>query len=173
MAWETSLGSLKTSITGTLHALCNHHIIVSPHVQPKHFNITAWIWCDRITYMPVQSYIQSLISWLPAYKVNPVSVITFSNTSTPSNCDFLSLCPNGSGFPKDLHDRLTLQWWIRRVKVFLFCSSAALEGLCSASVIFHYPGGTAGKSGARKPGVSSAADAGKRHRPGQCGQTHL
>lgn len=53
----------------------------------------------------------------------------------------------------------------------LFSSSAALEGLCSASVIFHYPGGTAGKSGARKPGLSSAADAGKRHRPGQCVQT--
>uniref|UniRef100_A0A671KJ46 Trafficking protein particle complex subunit 9-like n=1 Tax=Sinocyclocheilus anshuiensis TaxID=1608454 RepID=A0A671KJ46_9TELE len=54
---------------------------------------------------------------------------------------------------------------LRSVNDFLWLG-AALEGLCSASVIFHYPGGTAGKSGARKPGVSSAADAGKRHRPG-------
>uniref|UniRef100_A0A671M9H8 Trafficking protein particle complex subunit 9-like n=1 Tax=Sinocyclocheilus anshuiensis TaxID=1608454 RepID=A0A671M9H8_9TELE len=49
---------------------------------------------------------------------------------------------------------------LRSVNDFLWLG-AALEGLCSASVIFHYPG-------ARKPGVSSAADAGKRHRPGQC-----
>uniref|UniRef100_A0A8C1MH91 Trafficking protein particle complex 9 n=1 Tax=Cyprinus carpio TaxID=7962 RepID=A0A8C1MH91_CYPCA len=56
---------------------------------------------------------------------------------------------------------------LRSVNDFLWLG-AALEGLCSASVIFHYPGGTAGKSGARKPSVSSAADAGKRHRPGQC-----
>ncbi|XP_051526754.1 trafficking protein particle complex subunit 9-like isoform X2 [Myxocyprinus asiaticus] len=54
---------------------------------------------------------------------------------------------------------------LRSVNDFLWLG-AALEGLCSASVIFHYPGGTAGKSGARKPGISSAADAGKRHRPG-------
>uniref|UniRef100_A0A8C1MP78 Trafficking protein particle complex 9 n=1 Tax=Cyprinus carpio TaxID=7962 RepID=A0A8C1MP78_CYPCA len=54
---------------------------------------------------------------------------------------------------------------LRSVNDFLWLG-AALEGLCSASVIFHYPGGTAGKSGARKPSVSSAADAGKRHRPG-------
>uniref|UniRef100_A0A9J8BN15 Trafficking protein particle complex subunit 9 n=2 Tax=Cyprinus carpio TaxID=7962 RepID=A0A9J8BN15_CYPCA len=54
---------------------------------------------------------------------------------------------------------------LRSVNDFLWLG-AALEGLCSASVIFHYPGGTSGKSGARKPGVSSAADAGKRHRPG-------
>ncbi|KAI7798554.1 putative trafficking protein particle complex subunit 9 [Triplophysa rosa] len=54
---------------------------------------------------------------------------------------------------------------LRSVNDFLWLG-AALEGLCSASVIFHYPGGTAGKSGARKPGLSSAADAGKRHRPG-------
>uniref|UniRef100_A0A672RIA5 Trafficking protein particle complex subunit 9 n=1 Tax=Sinocyclocheilus grahami TaxID=75366 RepID=A0A672RIA5_SINGR len=54
---------------------------------------------------------------------------------------------------------------LRSVNDFLWLG-AALEGLCSASVIFHYPGGTAWKSGARKPGVSSAADAGKRHRPG-------
>ncbi|TRY85941.1 hypothetical protein DNTS_032707 [Danionella cerebrum] len=55
---------------------------------------------------------------------------------------------------------------LRSVNDFLWLG-AALEGLCSASVIYHYPGGTAGKSGVRKPGVSSsAADAGKRHRPG-------
>ncbi|KAA0710000.1 Trafficking protein particle complex subunit 9 NIK- and IKBKB-binding protein [Triplophysa tibetana] len=54
---------------------------------------------------------------------------------------------------------------LRSVNDFLWLG-AALEGLCSASVIFHYPGGTAGKRGARKPGLSSAADAGKRHRPG-------
>ncbi|XP_051991996.1 trafficking protein particle complex subunit 9-like isoform X2 [Xyrauchen texanus] len=54
---------------------------------------------------------------------------------------------------------------LRSVNDFLWLG-AALEGLCSASVIFHYPGGTAGKTGARKPGISSAADAGKRHRPG-------
>ncbi|XP_059365102.1 trafficking protein particle complex subunit 9 isoform X1 [Carassius carassius] len=54
---------------------------------------------------------------------------------------------------------------LRSVNDFLWLG-AALEGLCSASVIFHYPGGTTGKSGARKPSVSSAADAGKRHRPG-------
>lgn len=44
---------------------------------------------------------------------------------------------------------------------------AALEGLCSASVIYHYPGGTAGKSQGRKPSISQPADAGKRHRPGE------
>ncbi|XP_030645125.1 trafficking protein particle complex subunit 9 [Chanos chanos] len=54
---------------------------------------------------------------------------------------------------------------LRSVNDFLWLG-AALEGLCSASVIFHYPGGTAGKSGARKASVSQAADAGKRHRPG-------
>nr|XP_046219961.1 trafficking protein particle complex subunit 9-like [Oncorhynchus gorbuscha] len=47
---------------------------------------------------------------------------------------------------------------------------AALEGLCSASVIFHYPGETAGKASGREPslahGQGQAADAGKRHRPG-------
>lgn len=51
--------------------------------------------------------------------------------------------------------------------VGLLLSAAALEGLCSASVIFHYPGGTAGRTVGRKPSVSQPADAGKRHRPGE------
>ncbi|XP_048085395.1 trafficking protein particle complex subunit 9 isoform X1 [Alosa alosa] len=54
---------------------------------------------------------------------------------------------------------------LRSVNDFLWLG-AALEGLCSASVIFHYPGGTAGKTAGRKPSVSQAADSGKRHRPG-------
>lgn len=54
---------------------------------------------------------------------------------------------------------------LRGVNDFLWLG-AALEGLCSASVIFHYPGGTAGKTAGRKPSVSQPADAGKRHRPG-------
>ncbi|XP_041739682.1 trafficking protein particle complex subunit 9 isoform X3 [Coregonus clupeaformis] len=58
---------------------------------------------------------------------------------------------------------------LRSVNDFLWLG-AALEGLCSASVIFHYPGGTAGKAAGRKPslaqGQAQAADAGKRHRPG-------
>ncbi|XP_035038024.1 trafficking protein particle complex subunit 9 isoform X4 [Hippoglossus stenolepis] len=54
---------------------------------------------------------------------------------------------------------------LRGVNDFLWLG-AALEGLCSASVIFHYPGGTAGKKAGRKPSVSQPADAGKRHRPG-------
>uniref|UniRef100_A0A673AIF4 Trafficking protein particle complex 9 n=1 Tax=Sphaeramia orbicularis TaxID=375764 RepID=A0A673AIF4_9TELE len=54
---------------------------------------------------------------------------------------------------------------LRGVNDFLWLG-AALEGLCSASVIFHYPGGTAGKTIGRKPSISQAADAGKRHRPG-------
>uniref|UniRef100_A0A3Q3L636 Trafficking protein particle complex subunit 9 n=1 Tax=Mastacembelus armatus TaxID=205130 RepID=A0A3Q3L636_9TELE len=54
---------------------------------------------------------------------------------------------------------------LRGVNDFLWLG-AALEGLCSASVIFHYPGGTAGKMAGRKPSVSQPADAGKRHRPG-------
>ncbi|XP_076862208.1 trafficking protein particle complex subunit 9 isoform X2 [Brachyhypopomus gauderio] len=54
---------------------------------------------------------------------------------------------------------------LRSVNDFLWLG-AALEGLCSASVIFHYPGGTAGKSNARKPSISAATDSGKRHRPG-------
>ncbi|XP_061885324.1 trafficking protein particle complex subunit 9 isoform X1 [Entelurus aequoreus] len=56
---------------------------------------------------------------------------------------------------------------LRAVNDFLWLG-AALEGLCSASVIFHYPAGTAGKTVllAHKTSVSQAADAGKRHRPG-------
>ncbi|XP_061597659.1 trafficking protein particle complex subunit 9-like [Cololabis saira] len=54
---------------------------------------------------------------------------------------------------------------LRGVNDFLWLG-AALEGLCSASVIFHYPGGTAGKTGGRKPSISQPPDAGKRHRPG-------
>ncbi|TMS17922.1 trafficking protein particle complex subunit 9 isoform X2 [Larimichthys crocea] len=54
---------------------------------------------------------------------------------------------------------------LRGVNDFLWLG-AALEGLCSASVIFHYPGGTAGKTAGRKPSISQPADAGKRHRPG-------
>ncbi|XP_035377781.1 trafficking protein particle complex subunit 9 isoform X1 [Electrophorus electricus] len=54
---------------------------------------------------------------------------------------------------------------LRSVNDFLWLG-AALEGLCSASVIFHYPGGTAGKSNTRKPSISTATDSGKRHRPG-------
>ncbi|KAJ7410196.1 Trafficking protein particle complex subunit 9 [Willisornis vidua] len=46
-------------------------------------------------------------------------------------------------------------------------SSAALEGLCSASVIYHYPGGTGGEVGPRRAqGGSLSAEAGNRHRPG-------
>ncbi|XP_060771357.1 trafficking protein particle complex subunit 9 isoform X1 [Neoarius graeffei] len=54
---------------------------------------------------------------------------------------------------------------LRSVNDFLWLG-AALEGLCSASVIIHYPGGTAGKGSTRKPVVSTATDGGKRHRPG-------
>ncbi|XP_027700795.1 trafficking protein particle complex subunit 9 isoform X2 [Vombatus ursinus] len=55
---------------------------------------------------------------------------------------------------------------LRSVNDFLWLG-AALEGLCSASVIYHYPGGTGGKTGARRPqGSSLPADAGNRHRPG-------
>ncbi|XP_034016028.1 LOW QUALITY PROTEIN: trafficking protein particle complex subunit 9 [Thalassophryne amazonica] len=54
---------------------------------------------------------------------------------------------------------------LRGVNDFLWLG-AALEGLCSASVIFHYPGGTAGKMAGRKQSISQPADAGKRHRPG-------
>uniref|UniRef100_A0A8C7P989 Trafficking protein particle complex 9 n=2 Tax=Oncorhynchus mykiss TaxID=8022 RepID=A0A8C7P989_ONCMY len=58
---------------------------------------------------------------------------------------------------------------LRSVNDFLWLG-AALEGLCSASVIFHYPGGTAGKASGREPslarGQGQAADTGKRHRPG-------
>ncbi|XP_038615904.1 trafficking protein particle complex subunit 9 [Tachyglossus aculeatus] len=55
---------------------------------------------------------------------------------------------------------------LRSVNDFLWLG-AALEGLCSASVIYHYPGGTGGKTGARRlQGSSLPADAGNRHRPG-------
>uniref|UniRef100_A0A8C4MXI9 Trafficking protein particle complex 9 n=1 Tax=Equus asinus asinus TaxID=83772 RepID=A0A8C4MXI9_EQUAS len=44
---------------------------------------------------------------------------------------------------------------------------SALEGLCSASVIYHYPAGTGGKTGARRcQGSSLPAEAANRHRPG-------
>nr|KAF6301004.1 trafficking protein particle complex 9 [Myotis myotis] len=55
---------------------------------------------------------------------------------------------------------------LRAVNDFLWLG-AALEGLCSASVIYHYPGGTGGKNGARRcPGGSLPAEAANRHRPG-------
>uniref|UniRef100_A0A3Q4FXK5 Trafficking protein particle complex subunit 9 n=1 Tax=Neolamprologus brichardi TaxID=32507 RepID=A0A3Q4FXK5_NEOBR len=54
---------------------------------------------------------------------------------------------------------------LRGVNNFLWLG-AALEGLCSASVIFHYPGGTAGKMMGRKQSISQPLDAGKRHRAG-------
>nr|XP_020660194.1 trafficking protein particle complex subunit 9 [Pogona vitticeps] len=55
---------------------------------------------------------------------------------------------------------------LRSVNDFLWLG-AALEGLCSASVIYHYPGGTGGKLGARRAqGGSAAAEAANRHRPG-------
>uniref|UniRef100_A0A8D0DJZ8 Trafficking protein particle complex subunit 9 n=1 Tax=Salvator merianae TaxID=96440 RepID=A0A8D0DJZ8_SALMN len=55
---------------------------------------------------------------------------------------------------------------LRSVNDFLWLG-AALEGLCSASVIYHYPGGTGGKIGARRvQGSSVPAEAGNRHRPG-------
>uniref|UniRef100_A0A3P9HP64 Trafficking protein particle complex 9 n=1 Tax=Oryzias latipes TaxID=8090 RepID=A0A3P9HP64_ORYLA len=57
---------------------------------------------------------------------------------------------------------------LRAVNDFLWLGGA-LEGLCSASVIFHYPGGTAGKAAGCKPSVCQPADAGKRHRPGLAG----
>uniref|UniRef100_A0A3Q3XLN3 Uncharacterized protein n=1 Tax=Mola mola TaxID=94237 RepID=A0A3Q3XLN3_MOLML len=57
---------------------------------------------------------------------------------------------------------------LRGVNDFLWLG-AALEGLCSASVIYHYPGGTAGKTAGRKPSISQPADAGRRHRPGDAG----
>lgn len=51
---------------------------------------------------------------------------------------------------------------------FSLFSAAALEGLCSASVIYHYPGGTGGKVGSRRAqGGSLSAEAGNRHRPGK------
>ncbi|XP_032772317.1 trafficking protein particle complex subunit 9 isoform X2 [Rattus rattus] len=55
---------------------------------------------------------------------------------------------------------------LRSVNDFLWLG-AALEGLCSASVIYHYPGGTGGKTGARRlPGSSLPSEAANRHRPG-------
>ncbi|XP_074942002.1 trafficking protein particle complex subunit 9 isoform X3 [Phalacrocorax aristotelis] len=55
---------------------------------------------------------------------------------------------------------------LRSVNDFLWLG-AALEGLCSASVIYHYPGGTGGKVGSRRAqGGSFSAEAGNRHRPG-------
>ncbi|XP_025914337.1 trafficking protein particle complex subunit 9 isoform X3 [Apteryx rowi] len=55
---------------------------------------------------------------------------------------------------------------LRSVNDFLWLG-AALEGLCSASVIYHYPGGTGGKAGTRRAqGGSLSAEAGNRHRPG-------
>uniref|UniRef100_A0A8C0G1R8 Trafficking protein particle complex subunit 9 n=1 Tax=Chelonoidis abingdonii TaxID=106734 RepID=A0A8C0G1R8_CHEAB len=55
---------------------------------------------------------------------------------------------------------------LRSVNDFLWLG-AALEGLCSASVIYHYPGGTGGKAGARRAqGSSLPAEASNRHRPG-------
>lgn len=55
---------------------------------------------------------------------------------------------------------------LRSVNDFLWLG-AALEGLCSASVIYHYPGGTGGKVGSRRTqGGSLSAEAGNRHRPG-------
>ncbi|XP_040482084.1 trafficking protein particle complex subunit 9 isoform X3 [Ursus maritimus] len=55
---------------------------------------------------------------------------------------------------------------LRSVNDFLWLG-AALEGLCSASVIYHYPGGTGGKTGARRfQGSSLPAEAANRHRPG-------
>lgn len=55
---------------------------------------------------------------------------------------------------------------LRSVNDFLWLG-AALEGLCSASVIYHYPGGTGGRTGARRfQGSSLPAEAANRHRPG-------
>ncbi|XP_052603912.1 trafficking protein particle complex subunit 9 isoform X1 [Peromyscus californicus insignis] len=55
---------------------------------------------------------------------------------------------------------------LRSVNDFLWLG-AALEGLCSASVIYHYPGGTGGKTGARRlQGGSLPSEAANRHRPG-------
>lgn len=55
---------------------------------------------------------------------------------------------------------------LRAVNDFLWLG-AALEGLCSVSVISLYPGGTGGKAGARNAsGAPVPAEAGKRHRPG-------
>ncbi|OCT77208.1 hypothetical protein XELAEV_18032406mg [Xenopus laevis] len=55
---------------------------------------------------------------------------------------------------------------LRAVNDFVWLG-AALEGLCSASVIHHYPGGTGGKAGTQlRQSVTMSADSFKRHRPG-------
>ncbi|KAM8966802.1 trafficking protein particle complex subunit 9 [Pelodytes ibericus] len=55
---------------------------------------------------------------------------------------------------------------LRAVNDFVWLG-AALEGLCSASVIHHYPLGTGGKTGARRSqNLALSAEANKRHRPG-------
>ncbi|CAH2286014.1 trafficking particle complex subunit 9 isoform X1 [Pelobates cultripes] len=55
---------------------------------------------------------------------------------------------------------------LRAVNDFVWLG-AALEGLCSASVIHHYPAGTGGKTATRRSQtITLPADAGKRHRPG-------
>ncbi|XP_006830787.1 PREDICTED: trafficking protein particle complex subunit 9 isoform X2 [Chrysochloris asiatica] len=56
---------------------------------------------------------------------------------------------------------------LRSVNDFLWLG-AALEGLCSASVISHYPGGGTGAktAGRRLPGSSLPAEVANRHRPG-------
>ncbi|XP_036904496.1 trafficking protein particle complex subunit 9 isoform X2 [Sturnira hondurensis] len=55
---------------------------------------------------------------------------------------------------------------LRSVNDFLWLG-AALEGLCSASVIYHYPGGTGDRTGSRRfQGGSVPAEAANRHRPG-------
>ncbi|XP_012578346.1 PREDICTED: trafficking protein particle complex subunit 9 [Condylura cristata] len=53
---------------------------------------------------------------------------------------------------------------LRAVNDFLWLG-AALEGLCSASVILHYPGGTGGPAGGRRL-QAVPAEAANRHRPG-------
>ncbi|KAG8515455.1 Trafficking protein particle complex subunit 9, partial [Galemys pyrenaicus] len=55
---------------------------------------------------------------------------------------------------------------LRAVNDFLWLG-AALEGLCSASVICHYPGGTGGPAGGRRCQAGAPpAEAANRHRPG-------
>jgi len=67
-----------------------------------------------------------------------------------------------------LRDTSLLESIFTNLLVFFFFFLAALEGLCSASVIYHYPGGTGGKVGSRRAqGGSLSAEAGNRHRPGK------
>uniref|UniRef100_A0A8C6WG33 Trafficking protein particle complex 9 n=1 Tax=Neogobius melanostomus TaxID=47308 RepID=A0A8C6WG33_9GOBI len=82
--------------------------------------------------------------------------------------DFVGLDTDSRHYKKRCQDQFQSVWMCEISSVVLSaCTSpAALEGLCSASVIFHYPGGTAGKTAGRRPSISQAADAGKRHRPG-------